>query len=72
MFQKKFFHHGSIMKISGGTMLPFISGNVLYAKPARMPATKPPVHAITKMSAATANAHRRTARWAGAVKTARS
>ena len=29
MFQKKFFHHGSIIRISGGTTLPFISGNVL-------------------------------------------
>ena len=29
--------------ISGGTTCPFIDGNVLYAKPARIPATKPPV-----------------------------
>ena len=54
MFQKKFFHHGSSIRISGGTMRPFISGNVLYAKPARMPATKPPDSTMTKTSAAIA------------------
>ena len=43
---------GSSIRISGGTMRPFISGNVLYANPARMPATKPPDSTMTKTSAA--------------------
>ena len=62
MLQKKLRHHGSSMKISGGTRWPFISGKVLYAKPARMPATNPPESAITKTSAATPIAQARTDR----------
>ena len=43
----------------GGTISPFISGNVLYAKPARRPATNPPVTIIASTSARMAIAQRR-------------
>ena len=74
MFQKKFRHHGSSEKISGGTTWPFISGNVLYAKPARMPATKPPESIITKTSTAMPIAHaaQRSLRAASARRAART